>query len=266
MSRLDGAIREVHRLDALAAGNSFLHRVHPLWKLLLTLWYLALTASFPRYALTGLWGMSLYWIAGFFIADLSIWEALGRMRWILAALFLLGIANPLLDRTPILLLPGLPINGGMVSLATLFSKGLFAVLASYLLIATTTMEEICWAMRLIRLPKLLVTVIMLTYRYIILLMQEARRMSLACALRCPGERGVPVSLWGAFAGQMLLRAMERGERVYGSMTLRGFHGEFPPPSRRILRGSFLWFAVWFLALAFLRAAPVFEIAGQMLFS
>ena len=200
MSGLDGALWEVHRLDALSAGDSFIHRVHPLWKLLLTLWYLALTASFPRYALSGLLGMSPYWIAGFFAADLSVWEALRRTRWILAALFFLGIANLFLDRTP---LPGIPVSGGVISFATLFVKGLFSVLASYLLIATTTMEEICRAMRLLRIPKILVTAIMLTYRYLILLTQEARRMSLACGLRCPRERGVPVALWGAFAGQML---------------------------------------------------------------
>ena len=261
MSGLDDALREVHRLDALSAGDSFLHRVHPLWKLLLTLWYLALTASFPRYALSGLLGMSLYWIAGFFAADLSVREALRRVRWILAALFFVGIANPLLDRTP---LAGVPVSGGVISFFTLFVKGLFSVLASYLLIATTTMEEICWAMRLLRIPKILVTTAMLTYRYLILLTQEARRMSLACGLRCPGEKGVPVSLWGAFAGQMLLRAIDRGERVYESMTLRGFHGEFPPPSRRIARGGVFWFAVWIIALAVLRAVPVFELLGRIL--
>ena len=264
MSRLDDALREIHRIDALSAGDSFLHRVHPLWKLFLTLWYLALTASFPRYALSGLMGMSLYWIAGFSAADLSVREAFRRMRWILGALFLLGTANPLLDRSPVLMIAGVTVSGGMLSLATLFTKGLFAVLASYLLIATTTMEEICWAMRLLRIPRLLVPVILQTYRYLVLLAQEARRMSLACGLRCPGERGVPVSLWGAFAGQMLLRAMDRGERVYGSMTLRGFHGEFPPPSRRIVRSGVLWFAVWLTALAVLRAVPVFELVGRML--
>ena len=182
----------------------------------------------------------------------------------LAALFLVGIANPLLDRTPVLVLGGIPVSGGTLSLITLFLKGTFAVLASYLLIATATIEEICYSLRLLRLPRLLVTVVMLTYRYILLFMQEARRMSLACSLRCPGERGVPVSLWGALAGQMLLRAVDRGERVYGSMTLRGFHGEFPPPARRPARGGVLWFAFWCLALAVLRAVPVFELVGRLL--
>lgn len=264
MNRLDGALFEVHRIDELAAGDSFLHRVHPLCKLLLTLWYLIITASFPRYALSGLLGMSLYWIAGFSVADLSIREAFGRTRWILAALFLFGIANPLLDRTPLLTVAGIAVSGGMLSLATLFAKGLFAVLASYLLIATTTVEEICWAMRLLHVPKVLVTVTMLTYRYIVLLIQEARRMSLACSLRCPGEKGVPVAIWGAFAGQMLLRTIDRGERVYGSMTLRGFRGEFPPPSRRTVRGGFLWFAAWLCVLTILRVVPVFELLGRMM--
>ena len=264
MNQLDNALREVHRIDELSAGDSFLHRVHPLWKLLLTLWFLTLTASFPRYALTGLLGMSLYLIAGFSLADLSLREALGRIRWILGALFLIGLANPLLDRSPLLDLGGVPVSGGMVSLTALFLKGLFAVLASYLLTATTTMEEICFSLRLLRVPKLLVTVLMLTYRYMVLLIQEARRMSLACALRCPGEQGVPVPLWGALAGQMLLRTMDRGEQVYGSMTLRGFHGEFPPPSRRPARGGVLWFAGWLAVLAVLRAVPVFELAGRLI--
>ena len=262
--RLDGAIRDVHRLDELSAGNSFLHRVHPLWKLLLTLWFLALTASFPRYALSGLLGMALYIILGFSIADLSLWEAFSRVRYVLAALFLVGIANPILDRAPMLILGGVVFSGGMVSLLSLFTKGILAVLASYLLIATTSMEDLCWALRLLRIPRLLVTVLMLTYRYILLLMQEARRMSLACGLRCPGERGVPVSLWGPLAGQMLLRAVDRGERVYGSMTLRGFHGEFPPPARKPARGGVLWFAFWVGGLMVLRAVPVFELLGRLL--
>ena len=264
MSRLDDALREIHRIDALSAGDSFFHRVHPLWKLLLTLWYLALTASFPRHALSGLMGMSLYWIWGFSAANLSIREALGRTRFVLGTLFLVGIANPLLDRAPMLQLAGVTVSGGTLSLVSLFVKGLFAVLASYLLIATTTIEEICWAMRLLRIPKLPVTTVMLTYRYLVLLIQEARRMSLACSLRCPGETGVPVAAWGAFAGQMLLRAIDRGERVYASMTLRGFRGEFPPPSRPIVRGGFLCFAVWLVALAVLRAVPVFELLGRAL--
>ncbi|MBQ9345990.1 MAG: cobalt ECF transporter T component CbiQ, partial [Oscillibacter sp.] len=86
----------------------------------------------------------------------------------------------------------------------------------------------------------------------------------ACGLRCPGERGVPVSLWGALAGQMLLRAMDRGERVYGSMTLRGFHGEYPPPQRRLARGGTLWCILWAAGLAILRAVPVFELVGRLL--
>ena len=48
------------------------------------------------------------------------------------------------------------------------------------------------------------------------------------------------------------------------MTLRGFRGEFPPPSRRIARGSFLWFTFWLIALAVLRAVPVFELLGRIL--
>ena len=264
VGKLDDALHTAHRVDALAAGNSFLHRVHPAFKLLLTLWFLALTASFPPSALSGLLGLSLYWIVGFSAAGLSLREALVRARWVLALLLLVGAANPFLDRTPILSLGSLAVSGGVLSLTVLLVKGLFAVLASWLLVTTTTMEELCWAMRLLHVPAVLVTVVMLTYRYLILLLQEARRMSMACALRCPGQRGVPFPIWGAFAGQLLLRAVDRGSRVYDSMTLRGFRGEYPPPVRTAARGGLLWFLGWSAALLFLRLVPVFELAGRLL--
>ena len=53
MDRLHRAIKDVHRLDDLAARDTWLNRLAPLPKLLAVLVYLCVTLSFPRRRLAG---------------------------------------------------------------------------------------------------------------------------------------------------------------------------------------------------------------------
>ena len=63
-------------------------------------------------------------------------------------------------------------------------------------------------------PRVLVTTILLTYRYIVLLLQEGNRISTAYALRAPGEKGIHFRAWGSLLGQLLLRSVDRAQLVY----------------------------------------------------
>ena len=58
------------------------------------------------------------------------------------------------------------------------------------------------------------------------LLDEAAIMTDAYRLRAPGQKGVHISAWGSFLGQLLLRSMDRATALYESMELRGYHGEF----------------------------------------
>ena len=73
---------------------------------------------------------------------------------------------------------------------------------------------------------MLVTLLLLTYRYIGLMLNEVSVMTQAYKLRAPGQKGIHISAWGSFLGQLLLRSMDRAEELYNSMGLRGFAGEF----------------------------------------
>ena len=143
-------------------------------------------------------------------------------------------------------------------------KGIFTVFASYLLIATTTIEKICYALRLLHLPKIFVTQILLIYRYISVLLSEANRITQAYALRAPGQKGIHFKVWGSLVGQMLLRSMDRAEDIYEGMCLRGYQGEFYYGSKIKVRWTdMLYLCIWatlFLALRFL---PVSERIGSM---
>ncbi len=125
-----------------------------------------------------------------------------------------------------LVIGGLTLTGGVVSMATLVLKGVFALMASFLLIATTPVDRLCAALRQLHVPGILVTLLLLTYRYISVMLREVSVMTDAYVLRAPGQKGIHISAWGSFLGQLLLRSMDRAQELYQSMQLRGFRGEF----------------------------------------
>ena len=163
MSRMGNAIYEINAMETLAARDQWMNRVHPLVKFILTIGYIVVAVSFPKYDLIGLLGMAVYLIAGFLLAELSFGKCLRRLRVVLPLVCMVGLANPFFDRTAVWI-GGFCIHAGVISMFTLMLKGIFAVLASYLLIATTTLEQICYALQLLHVPRIMVTQVMLTER------------------------------------------------------------------------------------------------------
>ena len=268
MDRLHRAIKSVHRLDDLAARDTPLTRLPPLAKLVSVLVYLVFMLSFRKYALTGLLGMGLFPIVLYELDDLSLTDTLRQSRPVVVLLAAVGLTNLFFDRAPLLALGPLVLSGGWVSLLTLVIKGVFSFLAVYLLIATTGIESICTALRQLHVPQVLVTTILLTYRYIVLLLQEGNRISTAYALRAPGQKGIHFRAWGSLLGQLLLRSMDRARLVYESMLLRGYGYtetradiESAPTVARPYGVAFL--AATVLYCAIFRFIPVFELVGRL---
>ena len=226
MSKVSNAWAELREMDQLSAQDSPVHRLHPLAKLLVTLAYILTVVSFPKYSFSALVVMVLYPILIFQVSGIPVRLCFHKLRVMLVLVCAVGVLNPLFDRVPVLALGGVTVTGGVVSMLTLILKGIFALMASFLLIATTSIDRICAALRRLRVPGLLVTLLLLTYRYISVMLREVSIMMDAYALRAPGQKGVHVSAWGSFLGQLLLRSMDRAEELYQSMELRGFCGEF----------------------------------------
>ena len=109
---------------------------------------------------------------------------------------------------------------------TLMLKGVLCIMESFVLVATTSFDSICSALRRLHIPGFIVTLLLLTYRYISVMMEEVSIMTDAYMLRAPNQKGIQFSAWGSFLGQLLLRSMDRAEDLYSSMQLRGFSGEF----------------------------------------
>lgn len=264
MSKINQAIHNIHFLDEAAEQDKWLCHIHPLAKVSVTLWYMVLVMSFDKYNLAGLAGMCLYPAVLSILGDISVRRAFSQLKVILLLVCVIGIANPILDRGVAVYIGSFAVTDGMISMLTLIMKAGFAVFASYLLIVTTSIENICYALRLVHVPKILVTLILLIYRYIILMLKEAERVTQAYSLRAPRQKGIHYKVWGTLAGQMLLRSMDRAELVYESMTLRGFDGEFRLRGEiRAVHSGVGYAVIWGFALLFLRMFPVFEIVGNL---
>lgn len=264
MSKINRAIYEIQSLDALANEKRWVNALHPLVKLCITILYIGITVSFPKYNLSGLLVMAVYPVILFITGEISFWEGLRRLRIVLPLACIVGVFNPLFDREIVMQLGNLAVSGGVLSMFTLMIKGILTVFASYLLIATTTIEKICYALRMLHLPKVFVTQILLIYRYISVLLGEAKRITQAYSLRAPGQKGIHFKVWGSLVGQLLLRSMDRAESLYESMCLRGYRGEFYYSSKIKMQWTdFCYLGVWAIVLLTLRFFPVLEIIGNI---
>lgn len=257
MRNLEHAAYELQRLDTLAKRDGWPYNRHPLSKLLVTLLFIVLVVSLPKYELSGLLLMAVYLIVLFVIGELSWRDCLRRIWIVLPLVYFIGIWNPLFDRSPVQQIGSVIITGGMISMLTLVIKGVYAVLASYLLIATTSMDGICYALQCLHVPEVLIIQLQLTFRYISLFLQEVHRMSQAYALRAPGQRGIQFRMWGTFVGQLLLRSVDRSETVYQSMCLRGYTGRYTDREGTVWTGKdWLYVLVWGCVLIVLRMRPM----------
>ena len=223
---MDRALYELGEMDALAAGSSPVHRLHPLAKLLATVGYIVAVVSFHKYDLSGVVVMALYPALAFQLSGIPLGTCFRKLRFVLPLVMAVGLFNPFFDRAALLTIGGVAVSGGVISMLTLMLKGVFCLTASFLLIATTPIDALCAALRMLRVPSMLVTLLLLTYRYVGVMTEEVSVMTDAYRLRAPGQKGVHHSAWGSFLGQLLLRSMDRAEELYSSMRLRGFRGEY----------------------------------------
>lgn len=223
---IERSIHDLREMDTLASGDSPIHRVSAGAKLLVTVVYILTVVSFDKFRLSGLLFMVFYPVVLFAVSGISMSTCFYKLRFILPLVCAVGIFNPILDRTPAFAIGSFVVTTGMISMLTLLMKGVFCLMASFLLMATTRIEALCGALRRIHVPPMLVTLLLLTYRYAAVLAEEANVMTQAYSLRAPGQKGIHYSAWGSFLGQLLLRSMDRAEELYSSMLLRGYHGEF----------------------------------------
>jgi len=230
----------VHFLDPYQPRRSPVHQLDPRIKLVLALAFI-LTATLTS---AGAWAAYILLFA--LVFSLAILSDLGAAyilkRSALALPFMLS-ALPVIFTTHGDVSTSLTIGNwnlivyqpGLVRFTSIALKSWISVQAAILLTVSTPFPDLLMAMRSLGVPRLIVGVIGLMWRYLFVLADEALRLIRARSARSgdagdPGLRRGGSPAWrarvaGGMAGNLFLRAFERSDRIYMAMLSRGYDGE-----------------------------------------
>ena len=242
----------VHFLDPYHPGESLVHRLDARVKLILILLFIITTALVP----VGTW--PVYILLTAMILSVEVLSELGiayvYKRSLLAVPFVLA-ALPIIFTTPGPEVARFFVGSWDVSISqaglerfiSITLKSWISIQAAIVLAASTPFPDLLVAMRAIRLPRLIVAIFGLMWRYLFVLVDEAIRLNRARAARSSqpassaGKSGGSI-IWrgrvaGGMVGNLFLRAFERSDRIYMAMLSRGYDGDVRSLPSAPLRSS-----------------------------
>jgi len=227
----------IHLADQYHAGHSIVHRLDPRTKLIIALLYILAAALLPPGAFLAFILLYLLLVVATLSAGINLSYLLKR-SFIVIPFALAAVTLPFtIPGETLLTLPifgGLPISlEGTIRFASILIKSWMSVQAAILLVAVTPFSDLLWGLSALRVPQPLVQIVGFTYRYLFVLSDEALRLMRARSARSAsaGDQKSGGSLiWrgkvaGRLVGSLLLRSLERSERIYQAMLARGYTGQ-----------------------------------------
>ncbi|ACD22838.1 cobalt ECF transporter T component CbiQ [Clostridium botulinum] len=255
--RMEKSLYNIRYLDELSEKVTIIHNVHPLPKVLTTIIYLIIVVSFSKYEISGLIPLILYPMILMILADIKITMIIKRLFVVLPFVICIGIFNPLLDHTSMLIIGNMYISGGWISFISILIKCALTVAASLILIATTGINKIALSLRLLKVPKLFVIEFLLTYRYITVLIEEVGRITRAYSVRSHIQKGIRFKDCGCLIGQLLIKTVERAERIYISMCCRGFERDYDIENNLKMKSNdYLYVSIWIMFFIIIRCVNI----------
>lgn len=151
--------------------------------------------------------------------------------WVLCGAHFRAVAGRVTAGLPFVILAALLmwIASGWAHALTILLKGLIALTILSILIVTTEVSSLIWAIRKIGAPRAVNMIAAMMLRYVAMLTEEFGRMSRARASRA-GSPLAGIALFqvhGNQTGLLLVRSWERAERIHNAMLSRGFTGTMP---------------------------------------
>jgi cobalt/nickel transport system permease protein len=230
LASLVDALEHAFYAEKLARKNGLLQKLDPRIKIA-AIFPLIVIAALSRH----LWVIGVLLVIAVMIALLSNVPlgTLAKRIWLSVLGFTGLISIPALFLTPGPVIYTLPLLGwtvtaqGMRATAYLVMRAETAATFSVLLVLCTPWSNLLKALRVLRLPVVLVVILGMTYRYIFLLQQNVHDMFISRRSRMVGsldgrEQRRAVT---AEAGVLMSKTLQLSGDVYSAMRSRGFQGE-----------------------------------------
>jgi cobalt/nickel transport system permease protein len=239
-------------MDTAAQGSTFVHRLDGRAKILVTFLFVVTVMSFGPYRIGALVPFFLFPAIMISAGGVPVRYLLIRLMFASPFVILVGILNPFIDRTPVMVGAGMAIGGGWISFLSIIIRCSLTVTAALTVLYTTGMYRLCQALERMGVPPVMVTQLLFLYRYLFVLADEAARM-----LRARECRNV--------SGALFTRTLERADHIHQAMVSRGFTGEIVlavPAKLSWKDAAFLIF--WTGVFVFMRIVDVPVAVGNVL--
>jgi cobalt/nickel transport system permease protein len=225
MAKLDKHFFDIGYMDTLSAQQTPIHQLDPRAKLITSLVFITTVISFGKYEISALIPYFVYPVFLGAMGNIPPVYLLKKLLLVSPFAVMIGIFNPLIDRDILISLGGIGISGGWVSFVSVLIRFTLTVGVALTLIAVTGFNAVCMALDKLGTPRVFVVQLVFLYRYMFVLVDEAARMVRARSLRTFEGTGSGIKAYGSLVGHLLLRTMDRAQRVYMAMCCRGFDGE-----------------------------------------
>lgn len=262
MKTLDKAINTLSQM-AVASRRSV---IDPRIRLAVTLVYVGVVLSVPTADPARLVWMFVFPIVVSEASGIGYGRVFMRSLWVLPLIALIGIFNPVVDRQTWWVVGDVVVSRGWVSFISIVLRGLLAMQALLVLVMSMGFYDVCRSLQAMGCPAILATQLVMIYRYMGVLLEEARTMHRARESRGFGRRSYPLSMWGTFVGQLLVRSIHRSRRVNAAMESRGFDGTYRWGTRMPSPGwqSWVWLTAWLAVFAALRLVDFTTLSGDII--
>ncbi|MBW1707876.1 MAG: cobalt ECF transporter T component CbiQ [Deltaproteobacteria bacterium] len=214
--------------ESFTTGHAQIHRLDPRLKVLFaTLYSFIVALSDGFLSLFAALVLSSLLIG---LARLNIREVAKRVVLVNGLILLFWLVLPLtFDGEALFYLGPFAVSReGVLISARITLKSNAILLAFIALIASTSITTLVYALNRLYIPRKLVHLFLLTYRYMFVIEQEYQRLVRAAKIRgfCPGNNLHTYRTYAYLIGMLFVRASARAERVHEAMLCRGFKGKF----------------------------------------
>lgn len=237
---------EIGRMDELGRLDTPVHRLDARAKILTTLVFIVVVMSFPRYEVSALMPFLIYPFTLLALGHIPCGYIFRKILIAVPFALIVGVFNPLLDHQPVVQIGAWGVSGGWLSFASIMLRFILTVSAALVLIACTGIYRLGAGLEKMWVPRVFVAQLLFLYRYLFVVAEEGMRMMRSLELRAAGPRSLRLRVYGSLVGQLLLRSMDRADRVYRAMVARGFSGD-GQTIRFLQRASFRWGDLGFTA-------------------
>ena len=203
--------------DRYGRSASICHRLPPVLKLLLAVSVIVAGVAIPVTYWPAYGVLACLVFAGHSIAGIPLGYIVRRVLLFLPFIGAMAISLPLSQG----------FDRGWDLMLTILFRGLLAFLVSLWLVNVMPFEQLLVTLRRLKVPAVIVAILAFMYRYVFVVWDELDSLRLAWRTRSFGRS----SLWfrwktlAGLLGMLLIRSLNRAERIHGAMQARGWDGE-----------------------------------------